>query len=91
MIMAQVRHYDPSHYCLSSARSQLALLYICIRYRPRHSPESLGASARPFSFWQWHTYSQYIEFLAGLMYALFRNSLRDIIEIIADFVRLFST
>ncbi|KAG1741052.1 hypothetical protein EDB19DRAFT_1828192 [Suillus lakei] len=45
--------------------AQLALLYICVRYRPRVSPENFGASSRPLSFWQWHTYAQYIEFLAG--------------------------
>ncbi|KAJ7623422.1 hypothetical protein FB45DRAFT_105121 [Roridomyces roridus] len=33
--------------------SQLALLYICILYKPRVSPENLGGSSRPFSFWQW--------------------------------------
>ncbi|KAF9054308.1 hypothetical protein BJ165DRAFT_702093 [Panaeolus papilionaceus] len=47
--------------------AQLALLYICILYRPRLSPEALGGSSRPFSFWQWPTYTQYIEFLAGLI------------------------
>ncbi|KAJ3481159.1 hypothetical protein NLI96_g7848 [Meripilus lineatus] len=47
--------------------AQLALLYICIHFRPRHSPESLGASSRPLSFWQWQTYTQYIEFLAGFI------------------------
>nr|VWO94617.1 FimK [Ganoderma boninense] len=47
--------------------AQLALLYICIRFRSRLSPESLGASTRPFAFWQWSTYSQYIEFLAGFI------------------------
>jgi hypothetical protein len=45
--------------------AQLALLYICILYRPRTSPETLGSSTRPLSFWQWPTYTQYIEFLAG--------------------------
>ncbi|KAF8159759.1 hypothetical protein B0H34DRAFT_674064 [Crassisporium funariophilum] len=48
--------------------AQLALLYICILYRPRISPETLNSSKRPLSFWQWPTYTQYIEFLAGLMY-----------------------
>ncbi|KAL4254847.1 PQ-loop repeat-containing protein 1 [Abortiporus biennis] len=47
--------------------AQLALLYICILYRPKFSPESLGASTRPLSFWQWSTYTQYIEFLAGFI------------------------
>ncbi|KJA25684.1 hypothetical protein HYPSUDRAFT_93564, partial [Hypholoma sublateritium FD-334 SS-4] len=47
--------------------AQLALLYICIIYRPRDSPEILGKSSRPLSFWQWSSYSQYIEFLAGLI------------------------
>ncbi|KAI0763748.1 hypothetical protein BD413DRAFT_483380 [Trametes elegans] len=47
--------------------SQLALLYICILYRPRLSPENLGASSRPFSFWQWATYTQYLEFLAAFI------------------------
>ncbi|KAF8661288.1 hypothetical protein AX16_001387 [Volvariella volvacea WC 439] len=47
--------------------AQLALLYICILYRPRTSPEVLGGSSRPLGFWQWPTYAQYIEFLAGLI------------------------
>ncbi|KAJ6591831.1 hypothetical protein DFH09DRAFT_1418066 [Mycena vulgaris] len=47
--------------------AQLALLYICILYRPRISPENLGGSSRPFSFWQWSTYTQHVEFLAGLI------------------------
>jgi len=47
--------------------AQLALLYICIRHRPRISPENLGTSSRPLSFWQWTTYLQYIEFLAGFI------------------------
>jgi len=47
--------------------AQLALLYICIRYRPGLSPESLGTSTRPMSFWQWTTYTQYIEFLAAFI------------------------
>ncbi|KAF5383528.1 hypothetical protein D9615_003696 [Tricholomella constricta] len=47
--------------------AQLALLYICILYRPRISPENLGGSTRPLSFWQWYSYTQYIEFLAGLI------------------------
>ncbi|RXW23960.1 hypothetical protein EST38_g1882 [Candolleomyces aberdarensis] len=50
--------------------AQLALLYICILYRPRLSPEALGGSSRPLSFWQWPNYSQYIEFLAGLILCL---------------------
>ncbi|KAI9464565.1 hypothetical protein BJY52DRAFT_1249957 [Lactarius psammicola] len=45
--------------------AQLALLYICVLYRSRLSPDNLGASSRPLSFWQWTTYSQHIEFLAG--------------------------
>jgi hypothetical protein len=47
--------------------AQLALLYICIRYRPEVSPESVGISSRPWGFWQWPSYGTYIEFLAGLM------------------------
>ncbi|THV02833.1 hypothetical protein K435DRAFT_716488 [Dendrothele bispora CBS 962.96] len=47
--------------------AQLALLYICILYRPRTSPEALGVSARPLNFWQWNNYVQYVEFLAGLI------------------------
>jgi len=47
--------------------AQLALLYICIIYRPRISPENLGVSKRFYSFWQWSGYTQYIEFLAGLI------------------------
>jgi len=47
--------------------AQLALLYICILYRPGLSPEAFGGSRRPLSFWQWPNYTQYIEFLAGLI------------------------
>ncbi|KAL4063211.1 hypothetical protein J3A83DRAFT_4298274 [Scleroderma citrinum] len=47
--------------------AQLALLYICIRYRPHVSPEVYGQSGRPFEFWQWPLYTQYIEFLAGFI------------------------
>ncbi|KAI0731255.1 hypothetical protein C8Q76DRAFT_355563 [Earliella scabrosa] len=47
--------------------AQLALLYICIRFRPRLSPENLGASTRPFAFWQWPNYTQYLEFLAAFI------------------------
>ncbi|KAI0924038.1 hypothetical protein AcV5_009401 [Taiwanofungus camphoratus] len=47
--------------------AQLALLYICIRYRPHTSPENIGASTRPLAFWQWPNYTQYIEFLAGFI------------------------
>ncbi|CAK5267349.1 unnamed protein product, partial [Mycena citricolor] len=45
----------------------LALLYICIIYRPKTSAEVLGGSKRPLSFWQWPTYIQHLEFLAGLI------------------------
>ncbi|EAU90124.2 hypothetical protein CC1G_05662 [Coprinopsis cinerea okayama7 len=51
--------------------AQLALLYICILYRPRLSHEALLGSSRPFGFWQWPTYTQYIEFLAGFMLVVF--------------------
>ncbi|KAI0791611.1 hypothetical protein BC629DRAFT_373400 [Irpex lacteus] len=47
--------------------AQLALLYICLKYRPTSSPENLRTSTRPLSFWQWATYTQYIEFLAGFI------------------------
>ncbi|KLO17942.1 hypothetical protein SCHPADRAFT_845716 [Schizopora paradoxa] len=47
--------------------AQLALLFICLYYRPRLSPENIGVSSRPYSFWQWPTYAQHIEFLAGLI------------------------
>jgi len=50
--------------------AQLALLYLCLRYRPIISPENLRSSTRPISFWQWPTYAQYIEFLAGLILCL---------------------
>ncbi|KAI6001042.1 hypothetical protein F5J12DRAFT_723880 [Pisolithus orientalis] len=45
--------------------AQLALLYICIRYQPR--PDTRGQSSRPFAFWHWPSYVQYIEFLAGFI------------------------
>ncbi|KAH7881803.1 hypothetical protein F5I97DRAFT_2076531 [Phlebopus sp. FC_14] len=60
--------------------AQLALLYICIRYRPRTSPENYGVSTRPLSFWQWTSYAQYVEFLAGfilcsaILYLIFGRS-----------------
>ncbi|KAF8623931.1 hypothetical protein AX17_007259 [Amanita inopinata Kibby_2008] len=47
--------------------AQLALLYICILYRPHSSPEDLLGSSRPLSFWQWRNYAQYLEFLAALI------------------------
>jgi len=47
--------------------AQLALLYICIAFKPKLSPESVGSSSRPLSFWQWSSYTQYIEFLAGFI------------------------
>jgi len=47
--------------------AQLGLLYFCILYRRRLSPENVGGSTRFFSFWQWPFYAQYIEFLAGLI------------------------
>ncbi|KAF8513477.1 hypothetical protein JB92DRAFT_219675 [Gautieria morchelliformis] len=47
--------------------AQLFLLYICLRYRSRLSPEVLGTSSRPLSFWQWPDYRNYIEFLAALI------------------------
>ncbi|KZT39396.1 hypothetical protein SISSUDRAFT_1070555 [Sistotremastrum suecicum HHB10207 ss-3] len=50
--------------------SQLALLHICLLYRPTLSPEDLGNSTRPFKFWQWTTYGQYIEFLAAQILCL---------------------
>jgi len=51
--------------------AQLALLYICIRYRPVISPDNFsGTSNRPFGFWQWPLYAQYIEFLAALILML---------------------
>ncbi|KAJ3569035.1 hypothetical protein NP233_g5320 [Leucocoprinus birnbaumii] len=34
---------------------------------PKLSPEGLGSSKRPLSFWQWPTYAQYIEFLCGFI------------------------
>ena len=51
---------------------QLALLYICIHYHP--TVESVVSSPRPYKFWQWNSYSQYIEFLAGYMYARYSIS-----------------
>lgn len=68
MILAQVRTLHPNLLRSIFNPTQLALLYICIRYRPTISPENFGTSTRPFSFWQWSTYTQYIEFLAGFMY-----------------------
>ncbi|KAL9713746.1 hypothetical protein Ac2012v2_003357 [Leucoagaricus gongylophorus] len=47
--------------------AQLGLLYICISFRPKQSPETLGSSQRPFFFWQWPFYAQYIEFLCGFI------------------------
>ncbi|RDB20881.1 PQ-loop repeat-containing protein 1 [Hypsizygus marmoreus] len=47
--------------------AQLALLYICIEFRPRKSAEVIGGSTPPLPLWQWKNYSQYIEFLAGVI------------------------
>jgi hypothetical protein len=66
MILAQVWFYHHSLVKPGLPRIQLGLLYFCITYRLRGSPENLGHSSRPFSFWQWSLYTQYIEFLAGL-------------------------
>ncbi|KAF8885025.1 hypothetical protein BD779DRAFT_1535048 [Infundibulicybe gibba] len=72
--------------------AQLALLFICITYRPRISLESVGGSSRPLSFWQWPNYTQYIEFLAGLilcqaiLYLIFGRS--EIFVSILGFVAL---
>ncbi|KAK7679480.1 hypothetical protein QCA50_017534 [Cerrena zonata] len=72
--------------------AQLTLLYICILYRPRHSSDGVGASARPLSFWQWQNFSQYVEFLAGfilcqaILYLVFGQS--DIYISILGFVAL---
>jgi len=73
MILAQVRNkFRLNHvWKLIPRVSQLALLYICIRFKPRLGPGSHGLSTRPMSFWQWPTYIQHVEFLAGLMCAVF--------------------
>jgi len=47
--------------------AQLALLYICMKYAPQTSPERLRISSRPYSLWQWPTYSQHIEFIASVI------------------------
>ncbi|PAV20108.1 pq loop repeat protein [Pyrrhoderma noxium] len=47
--------------------AQLVLLYICLLYKPKNSPENIGVSVRPYSFWQWPTFAQHIEFLAGMI------------------------
>ncbi|KAG6381525.1 hypothetical protein JVT61DRAFT_112 [Boletus reticuloceps] len=46
---------------------QLALLFICLHYRPRVTPGSYAPSPRPFAFWQWSSYTQYIECLASII------------------------
>ncbi|KAL6300039.1 hypothetical protein BKA93DRAFT_803682 [Sparassis latifolia] len=72
--------------------AQLALLYICIRYRPKASPENVGASSRPFSFWQWPKYTQYLEFIVGfvlcqaILFLIFGRS--DLFITILGFVAL---
>jgi len=43
--------------------SEVGLLYICILFRPK----LVESSQRPFSFWQWPSCVQYIEFLCGFM------------------------
>jgi hypothetical protein len=72
MILAQVSVMIDPHPTLAIYHlyDQLALLYICIRYWPRISVESITHISRPLSFWQWHSYTQYIEFLAGFMCAI---------------------
>ncbi|KAF8449129.1 hypothetical protein L210DRAFT_3389413 [Boletus edulis BED1] len=47
--------------------AQLALLFVCLHYRPRVTPGSYAPSPRPFSFWQWSSYTQYIECLASII------------------------
>ena len=71
MILAQVRNVSCITYLwkLNPGIVKLALLYICIRFKPQ-SLEGRGFSTRPMSFWQWPTYVQHIEFLAGLMCVL---------------------
>ncbi|KAI0033681.1 hypothetical protein K488DRAFT_77756 [Vararia minispora EC-137] len=45
--------------------THLAVLYVCILYKPAHSTVDTSSSRRPFSFWQWQTYPQYIECIAS--------------------------
>ncbi|KAG8220858.1 hypothetical protein J3R82DRAFT_2352 [Butyriboletus roseoflavus] len=47
--------------------AQLALLFICLRHRPKTSLGNYASSPRPFSFWQWESFAQYIECLASIM------------------------
>lgn len=73
MILAQVRNVPRLAHSrkLNPEVFKLALLYLCIRFKPYLSPENHGMSTRPMSFWQWPTYVQHVEFLAGLMCVLF--------------------
>ena len=86
MILAQVctNVYAFSPEKTDQSVTQLVLLYICILYTPRLGPENLGNSTRPLSFWQWHNYSQYIEFLAGFM-LVFSCSAKNINVLICTF------
>ncbi|KAK9893900.1 hypothetical protein P389DRAFT_147427 [Cystobasidium minutum MCA 4210] len=58
---------------------QLALLYVCIKYRqtllPTHernkSLDIVGSEnswSRPYNFWQWESYGTYIEFIGALIF-----------------------
>ncbi|KAG9312891.1 hypothetical protein JVU11DRAFT_6324 [Chiua virens] len=47
--------------------TQLALLFICLHYHPKSRTGSYESSPRPFSFWQWPSYTQYVECLAGVI------------------------
>ncbi|KAG8907665.1 hypothetical protein FRB99_002743 [Tulasnella sp. 403] len=50
--------------------AQLALLYICIRYRHTGTDEVTEPPTRPLAFWQWKLYAQYLEFLAAMIVVL---------------------
>ncbi|KAF8498701.1 hypothetical protein F5888DRAFT_1691198 [Russula emetica] len=63
-------HFEFALLLQSTSDDFLALLYICVLYPPRSSPENLGTYTRPLGFWQWSTYSQHIEFLAGYIVLL---------------------
>ncbi|KAE9393461.1 hypothetical protein BT96DRAFT_967186 [Gymnopus androsaceus JB14] len=70
MILAQVRvDTIPLEPVFANRCSLNSLHYYTFAsiYRPRLSPESLGTSNRIYSFWQWSGYTQYMEFLAGLI------------------------
>ncbi|KAH7105848.1 hypothetical protein BKA62DRAFT_612389 [Auriculariales sp. MPI-PUGE-AT-0066] len=50
--------------------THLGMLWICLTFRPAGRHDSYGLSTRPFGFWQWQSYSTYIQFLLSYILVL---------------------